>query len=100
MVFRPLTWRHTVIALMAAWCAATAAVFALQPGDPELLTRLSGLSLTAVAVGAGIACVVRARRVPTPRIQTAWRLLGAGALAWGMGQVVTLSYEVLLGEEV
>jgi diguanylate cyclase (GGDEF)-like protein/PAS domain S-box-containing protein len=101
MGLRSVTPRHAAVGVVASLYAVTALVFAFHLGTPDQLKRLSGLSLTVAALGAGVACVLRGQTVrDQPRTRVAWRLLGAAAVSWGLGQVVTLSYEVLLGQDV
>jgi diguanylate cyclase (GGDEF)-like protein/PAS domain S-box-containing protein len=100
MGLKSVSPRHAVVGVVALLYGVTALVFAFHVGSPEQLKRLSGHSLTVAALGAGIACMLRSRSVPDPRTRTAWRLLGAAAVSWGLGQVVTFLYEVVLEAEV
>jgi hypothetical protein len=38
--------------------------------------------------------------LPDPRTKSAWQLLGAAAIAWGGGQIVTGLYELVLDQDV
>jgi diguanylate cyclase (GGDEF)-like protein/PAS domain S-box-containing protein len=100
MGLRSVTARRAVIGAVLALYVAIAITFAFDFCGPVHLRRISGLSLTLASLGAGVACVVRGGTVPAGRIRAAWWLLGAAAISWGLGQVVTLSYEVLLGQAV
>jgi diguanylate cyclase (GGDEF)-like protein/PAS domain S-box-containing protein len=100
MTFRRMTPRHLLAAAAAAWYLGTAIVFALKLVGPDTLTVMSGLSLTAAAIAAGGACLVRSRTVTEPRTRSAWQLLGAAAIAWGGGQIVTSLYELVLKQDV
>ena len=100
MTFRRATPRHALVVAIATWYVCTAAIFALKLVDPYRLAVMSGLSLTVAALGAGIACLLRSRSVAEPRTRAAWRLLGAAAMAWGLGQVVTSFYELALDQDV
>ena len=100
MGLKTVSPRHAVVGVVALLYGVIALVFAFHVGSPEQLKRISGHSLTVTALGAGIACMLRSRSVADPRTRTAWRLLGAGAMSWGLGQVVTFLYEVVLEAEV
>ena len=86
--------------MLAGWCLATTAVFALRLASPEQTAVISGVSLVLAALGAGVGCLLRARRVPVARTRQAWVLLGCAASAWGLGQVVTVVYELVLGQDI
>jgi diguanylate cyclase (GGDEF)-like protein/PAS domain S-box-containing protein len=92
--------RHAVIGLAVLFYASSVLVFVFKIGDAHHLKQVSGLSLTITALGAGLACLVRGATVRDRRTRAAWFLLGAAAASWGLGQVVTLSYEVVLGRAV
>ncbi len=100
MKYRGVTPRHALTGAAVTWYALTALVFALKLVDPHRLAVMSGLSLTAAALAGGIACLVRSRSVHEPRTRAAWQLLGAAAVSWGLGQVVTCYYELLLEQDV
>ncbi len=96
---RPGT-RGGLVWTLALWYAATTTVFALRPWDDYTRAALSDLSLTAAALGAGFACVARAFTEPDARTRSAWRMIGLAALSWGLGEVVTTVYELVLRQEV
>jgi len=60
---------------------------------------LSDFGLTAAALAAGAGCFWRARR-EAGRHRPFWRLIGASALSWGIGQAIWTWYEVVLSHEV
>jgi hypothetical protein len=60
---------------------------------------LSDFGLMFAALGAGVACFIRARGQQR-REQLFWRLIGAFALSWGIGQTAWTWYEVVQGREV
>jgi diguanylate cyclase (GGDEF)-like protein/PAS domain S-box-containing protein len=100
MTFHPMTPRHLLVAAPVAGYLVIATVFALKLLNPYALTVLSGVSLMTVAIAAGGACLVRSRSLPDPRTKAAWQLLGAAAIAWGGGQIVTGLYELVLDQDV
>jgi diguanylate cyclase (GGDEF)-like protein/PAS domain S-box-containing protein len=95
-----MTSRHLLVAVPATLYLVIAAIFVLKLLSPGILTMMSGLSLTVAAIGSGTACLVRSRMLPDPRTKSAWQLLGAAAIAWGGGQIVTGLYELVLDQEV
>jgi len=92
--------RAAIAIAVVAWCAATAAVFTLRLATSEALSAISGISLAVAALGAGVGGVLRARSVTARRTRAAWGYLGAAASAWGLGQVVTVTYEIVLHRDV
>ena len=92
--------RYAAVAAVVLWCAGTATLFALRLASPDALAAISGISLAVAALGAGVAGLLRARSVAARRTQEAWAYLGAAALAWGLGQVVTVVYELILTEDI
>jgi diguanylate cyclase (GGDEF)-like protein/PAS domain S-box-containing protein len=100
-----MTWfelrrRHLVALALTGWCFATATVFALRLATPRQTEILSGVSLAVAALGAAVACLLRSNSVQQPRTRHAWRLLGFAAAAWGLGQVVTVEYELVLNRDI
>ena len=98
MDHRRITLRHALIGVVATWYLLTSAIFGFSLLDPHRLEVLSGLSLTAAALIAGATCLNRSRSVLEPRTRAAWQLLGCAATAWGLGQVVTCYYELVLDQ--
>ena len=92
-------WRGALAILATTWCVGTVAFFALHL-VPGALGLMSGLSLMISALGAGAACWWRGRSTAERRTSVAWRFLGAAATAWGLGQVVTNVYELLLERDI
>jgi signal transduction histidine kinase len=75
-------------------------------GGQETTTLVSNLFQAGTALVAAAACFGAASRTPygfgrawTASLHRAWRLLGAAALAWGLGQVVWTFLEWRTGEE-
>lgn len=101
MTFHPrMAPRHALVAMAVAGYLVITTVFTLKLIDPHDLAVLSGLSLMVVAIGAGCSCLLRSRALPDPRTKGAWQLLGAAAIAWGGGQVVTSFYELVIEQDV
>ena len=59
-------------------------------GGSEFDDLAGGELYDAVIVAAGIACLLRARRVPSER--AAWLLIGASILAWAAGEIYWTAY--------
>jgi signal transduction histidine kinase len=96
--------------VVAIAAAAMAAIFLSWVGfglGGHTATKLfSNLFQAAAALAAAAACFSAARRNPygfgrawTTSLHRAWRLLGAAALAWGLGQVVWTYLELRLPED-
>ena len=91
------------LAAAAAGCA-TAGFLAwvlLDIGGPKATMTFDDLSTALVPLLAAGACFHAARRSPygfgrawTASLRRAWRLLGASALAWGLGQTVWSVFEL------
>jgi len=84
-----------VLVVSAAWVGTIVSGIA-TPGASQ---TLSNVGLAVVALAAGIACLLTARR-REGRYRTVWRLLGLSALSWGSGQVAWTWYESVLGVDV
>ena len=67
-------------------------------GHSYLGQGISNAGLVAVALLSGLACAVRAHRLPQGR--RAWVLIGLSAASWGLGQLVWTVYETGLGREI
>jgi diguanylate cyclase (GGDEF)-like protein/PAS domain S-box-containing protein len=100
MIGSLLDRRRVTAGALTGWCLATAAVFALRLATPSWTEVISGVSLLLAAVGAGLGCLLRARHVPQQRSRQAWVLMGCAATSWGLGQVVTTVYELVLDQEI
>src|SRR4051794_40512920 len=100
MTFRRPTSRHLLAAVPMVGYLVIASCFALKLLGPRSLAVMSGIALTVAAIGAGATCLARSRNAPDPRTKSAWQLLGAAAIAWGGGQIVTNLYELVLGQEM
>jgi signal transduction histidine kinase len=94
----------TVASALAA--VAFLAWVGLGIGGPETTTLVSNLFQAGTALIAASACFSAATRTPygfgrawTASLHRAWRLLGAAALAWGLGQVVWTFLEWRTGKE-
>jgi signal transduction histidine kinase len=79
----------------------------VEPGGERLTQALSDIAQAVVPLLAAAACFHAARRNPygfgrawTTSLHRAWRLLGAAALSWGLGQVVWTYYELVAGSEI
>ncbi|MHB1260890.1 MAG: hypothetical protein ACYC2H_04160 [Thermoplasmatota archaeon] len=76
------------VGLLVLWVEA-------ELGGPELtLAAVDGANLVA-AMGAAIACFIRARQ-ETGRQQRGWRFLGAASMAWGLGVTYVAVYDLWL----
>ena len=84
-----------VVVLAAAWIVTLASDLG-GVGGPR---ALSDFGLMFAALGAGAGCLFRARR-EGGRHRLFWRLIGASALSWGVGQTIWTWYEVVQGREV
>src|SRR5690242_16347362 len=84
-----------VLALTGVWIGTLASDLG-GVGGPR---ALSDFGLMFAALGAGIACFLRARN-EQGRERLFWRLIGAFALSWGIGQTCWTWYEVVQGREV
>jgi hypothetical protein len=100
MTWSRLDRRRLLAGALSGWCIATTAVFALRLATPRETEVISGLSLMVAALGAGVGCLLRSRNVADARTRQAWVLLGCAAAAWGIGQVVTIAYELLLNQDI
>src|SRR4051794_20214956 len=98
MDYRRMTPRHALIGTVVTWYALASVIFAFSLIPTRQLQVMSDLSMTAVALIAGISCLSRSRSVLEPRTRSAWVLLGAAATAWALGQAGTSYFEVLLDE--
>jgi signal transduction histidine kinase len=86
---------HLAAVASAALTVLFAAWIGFGYGGPETTELFSNLVQAAAALVAAGACFHAAHRIPygfgrawTASLHRAWRLLGAAALAWGLGQVV------------
>ena len=84
-----------VLLLAVAWIVT----FASDRGGVGRTRALSDFGLMAAALGAGAVCFLRAR-MEHGRPRLFWRLIGASALSWGIGQTIWTWYEVVQGREV
>jgi signal transduction histidine kinase len=96
--------------LAAIASAALTALFlvwvGLELGGRTATGMFTNLVQTVVPLAAAAACFHAANRIPygfgrawTASLHRAWRLLGAAALSWGLGQVVWTYYEVVADRE-
>jgi diguanylate cyclase (GGDEF)-like protein/PAS domain S-box-containing protein len=81
------------ITLLVALCLSTGL------GGAGVERTVSNVALTAAALSAAVACLVRACRVGG-RMRLSWGLIAAAVLSWGLGQFVWTWYESVLGDEV
>src|SRR5436305_13440853 len=84
-----------VVALAAGWIVTLSSDLG-GVGGPR---ALSDFGLMAAALLAGAGCFYRARR-EAGRDRLFWKLIGASALSWGIGQTIWTWYEVVQGREV
>jgi diguanylate cyclase (GGDEF)-like protein/PAS domain S-box-containing protein len=89
-----------------AECAAVAVVFVLWMvslvlgvGGQETTQAISNFGLVVAAVAAGVTCLRTARFCSQQQVRM-WKLMGASALCWGLGQTAWTWYETVLGREV
>jgi diguanylate cyclase (GGDEF)-like protein/PAS domain S-box-containing protein len=99
MTFRRMTSRHLMVAVPVAGYLLISTIFVFRLASPVALSRLSGWSLTVVAIGAGSACLLRSRSWPEPRTKAAWQLLGAACFVWSGSQILTTLNEFLLAPQ-
>jgi signal transduction histidine kinase len=96
--------------LAAAASAALTALFlvwvGLELGGREATGVFTNLTQSVAPLAAAAACFHAANRNPygfgrawTASLHRAWRLLGAAALSWGLGQVIWTYYEVVAGRD-
>jgi hypothetical protein len=93
----------TVSAGIAVLVLGVAIWMALGAGGEQVASLFSNLIQALAALGAAVACFRAAGRTPngfgrawTNSLHRAWRLLGAAALAWVLGQVVWTYMELRL----
>ena len=89
-----------LVLAIATWYLVTTALFAVRSLSDFSLAAISDLSLTAAAVVAGCACLLRSLREREERTRAAWRRFGLAATAWGAGEVVTTVYELVLQQDI
>ncbi|MGA2925148.1 MAG: EAL domain-containing protein [Solirubrobacteraceae bacterium] len=93
--------RRFALAVIGAG-AASALFFlwlALKLGGAQATTAVDDLGELAAALAAAPACWLAARR-ESGRIAGGWRLLGASALSWAIGEAIWSWYEVVIGRDV
>jgi signal transduction histidine kinase len=92
--------------LAAAVAAAVAVAFVvwvlLSLGGPDVTKAVDDVVVALVPLLAAGACFHAARRAPygfgrawTASLRRAWRLLGASALSWGLGQTIWAFFELV-----
>jgi signal transduction histidine kinase len=93
--------------LAALVTVAFVAWMLLELGGPRTTVAVDDLSQGLAALGAGVACLVAARRDAsrygrawTQRLRRAWRLLAAAAFCWAAGQGVWSYMELVQGGQV
>jgi diguanylate cyclase (GGDEF)-like protein/PAS domain S-box-containing protein len=95
-------WRRLAMAV-AAVVAVTAAFVAWLllrlGGEWVTFTLMDNLAQLLAPVAAALACAVAARRAPG-RLGWSWRLLGASATSWALGQAVWSWFELVAAREV
>jgi diguanylate cyclase (GGDEF)-like protein/PAS domain S-box-containing protein len=79
--------------------AAFIAVLTSSLGGVGGPRAVSDFGLMLAALGAGVACFLRARH-ELGRERLFWRLIGTFALSWGIGQTIWTWYEIVQGREV
>jgi signal transduction histidine kinase len=82
-----VTWRLTRLA--AILIAAASAVFGcvLVAAGPLEQVDIAGTAYAALSAAAGVVLLV-AGLINRGRVRTAWSIIGAGVLCWGIGEVV------------
>lgn len=87
--------RLVVGAAAAVAVAFAAAVVVLSAAGSPLVGVVSNWTQILVPLAAGAVCLDSARRQVEARHRRAWRLYGAGAVSWGVGQSVFTWYELV-----
>ena len=90
-------WRRLLWAMgvAAALTVAVAVWLHYGFGGPGITTAMDDLVQAVVPLGVAVVCW-RASRRHSGRARSAWVLLGAACLSWGIGQVIWTVYEVVL----
>ncbi len=99
-------FRLAVLASLV-WGVTFAVWLGFELGGPTASSLVNDLGLLLTAWAAALACFLAARRGPsglgrawTMSMRRAWWLLGLGAFAWGLGDVIWTWYEFGLGAEI
>lgn len=87
--------RLVVGAAAAVAVVFAAAVVVLSAAGSHLVGAVSNWTQILVPLAAAAVCLDSARRQVDTRHRRAWRLYGAGALSWGVGQSVFTWYELV-----
>jgi diguanylate cyclase (GGDEF)-like protein/PAS domain S-box-containing protein len=85
--------------LVAVVVATFGAVLSTGAGGPDTSRAVSNAALCVAAIGAALACLLRARSF-TGRMRWGWALIGLGVLSWGLGQIVWIHLEHFRGDAV
>ena len=94
---RPLRGWAGLSVVVAVLVATFGAVLSTGAGGPATSQTISNLGLCLGAVGAAVACLLRARS-STGRLRGGWALIGCGVLSWGLGQSAWVYLESFRGE--
>jgi diguanylate cyclase (GGDEF)-like protein/PAS domain S-box-containing protein len=87
--------RRLAFPATALTCAlVVAAHVALISAGGTLATRANDVTQCLAAFAAAVACLRAAGREVHPTQRAGWRLLAAGCLSWGLGQLVRSVYEL------
>jgi diguanylate cyclase (GGDEF)-like protein len=92
------SWRRAAL-LVAEFTLLFVVWIEFQLGGERATQTFSNLATTGAALWGAGACAVGARR-SEGRVRRGWLLLGASALAWGLGNAVWSWYEIGVGREV
>jgi diguanylate cyclase (GGDEF)-like protein/PAS domain S-box-containing protein len=101
-----MTMRSGAQRRFRAECAAMAVVFLLWLGSlvwgvggDQATQAISNFGLIVAPMAAGLTCL-RTARFCSRQQERMWKLMGASALCWGLGQTAWTWYETVLGREV
>jgi diguanylate cyclase (GGDEF)-like protein len=91
--------RAALVAL-AVGTAAYLGFLVAAPGSPRTVTVINDLAQTIVPLLVAAPALIAAGRRSSGRLRTAWYLLAAASVSWGLGQAVWSWFEVALDEPV
>ncbi|HOT01639.1 MAG TPA: hypothetical protein PLY66_11590, partial [Acidobacteriota bacterium] len=98
----PVTGRKVLLGAAAAYAIAMIVLVAIHPSTDGLAEAFINVLEIIVSVFAGWCCFYYAAQQRSDIIpdRLAWRLIGAGCLAWAAGQTLWTLFEVGLGQKV
>ena len=83
--------------LVSSIVAGAVLLFGLLPSDAAF--HFSEIAYVILPAGAGVALIATSRTLERRR-RVAWSIIGLGVLAWGLGEIIWVYYEYVLGVEV